>query len=254
MADFQESFLAKNVAAFHELVGLCMDMKRIYIPEHPSLQIEALVALLSASRSALEEAKENKTRLAKALRLRDNSFHPIAALATKVLFELSEANASPKAIVEARNHARYIQSNCSQRSQKKAADKKNNSVYKNDRSAVAPNHAKIIDQFARLIQTVTIEPNYLPSHLDLKVIMLNLVLQELRSKHTAVVFAELSLNNARLSCTQLFYGHNGLIQTANEVIDYITNVTRSSGTIYKKVSALRFNQPSEKRMTFVSIK
>jgi hypothetical protein len=161
---------------------------------------------------------------------------------------------STKATAEARNHVRHIHASGLQKAFQKTADKKNNGTYKNDRAAVSPNHSKVVDHFGQLIQTVTKEPNYLPQHLDIKVIMLNMMLQELRSKHTAVVFAELSVNNAQLTCTQAIYGHRGLIQLANEVVDHIANITQSSGAIYKKVNALKFIPNAETKMKEASLK
>ena len=254
MADLQETIHAKNIAAFYELIGSCNDLGRAYAPEPQHLQPEALSALLSASRAALEEMKDNKARLAKALRARDASFRPVAALVNKVLRELIQVKASPKATAEARNHVRHIHACGFQKAQPKTSDKKTNGTYKNDRAAVSPNHAKVIDHFGQLVQTVTKEPNYLPQQLDLKVVMLNLMLQELRSKHTAVVFAELAVNNARLTCTQAIYGQRGLIQLANEVVEHIATFTQSSGAIYKKVKALKFIPLPEKKVAVASLK
>ncbi|MBI3220122.1 MAG: hypothetical protein HYZ44_11470 [Bacteroidetes bacterium] len=254
MADQQETIHAKNIAAFYELIGACNDLGKAYAPEAHYLHPEALSAQLSASRVALEEMKDTKARLNKAMRARDTSFRPIAALANKVLRELIRVKASPKAIGEARNHTRHIHASGCQKAQPKTVDKKTNDNAKNDPAAVSPNYTKVIDHFGQLLQTVTREPNYLPQHLDLKVIMLNLMLQELRSKHSAVVFVELSLHNERLTCTQAIYGQRGLIQLAHEVAEHIATITQSSGAIYKKVNALKFIPLTEKKVAVASLK
>lgn len=253
MSEFQENEHAKNIAAFHELVCVCKDLEKVYRPESKSLEPAALHQQLSACRQALEEAKECKMKLAKSLRLRDVSFRPIAQLTHNVLKELSEANASPQTIKKALGQVKEIQESSSRKAHKKVNSNKPISTPKSESYSQTVNHSKVIDQFDQLIQTVTIEPNYLPNNLDLKIIMLKLVLQELQSKHNAVVFAELSLNNARQHCAQLMDGHNGLIQTANDVIDYIAEITRSSGPIYRKVNALRFIRPAEKRTIVTSL-
>lgn len=253
MSDFQENEHAKNIAAFHELVSLCMKLDKVYQPESKNLQLETLHQQVSMCRQALEDEREIKLKLAKALRLRDFSFQPVGDLAGNVLKELCAANASPKTIVEAHGQVKEIQESSSRKALKKDNSNKTIGAPKSDYYSHAINHSKIIDQFDQLIQTVTIEPNYLPNNLDLKIIMLKLVLQELQSKHNAVVFAELSLNNARQHCAQLIYGHNGLIQTANDVIDYISETTRSSGPIYRKVNAIRFIRPTEKRTIVASL-
>lgn len=254
MSDLQEIEYAKNIAAFHQLVSLCIDMEKVYRPESINLQPAALYQQLSACRQALEEAKECKMKLAKSLRLREVSFQPIAQLTNNVLKELSEAKASPQTIREALGQVKEIQESSSRKAPKKVNSNKIIGTAKSEYYSQSVNHSKVIEQFDQLIQTVTIEPNYLPNKLDLKIIMLKLVLQELQSKHNAVIFAELSLNNARQHCSQLIDGHNGLIQTANDVIDYIAEITRSTGPIYRKVSAIRFIRPVKKRTILASHK
>lgn len=254
MSDLKETEHTKNIAAFHELVTLCIDLEKVYRPDSISIQPTALYQQLSACRQAMEEAKQCKIKLAKSLRLRDVSFHPIPQLTNNVLQELCAAKASPQTIKEAIGQVKEIQENSSRKALKKLNSNKTIGIPKSDSYSQTVNYSKVIDQFDQLIQTVTIEPNYLPYNLDLKIIMLKLVLQELQSKHNAVVFAELSLTNARQHCAQLIDGHNGLIQTANDVIDYISEITRSSGPIYRKVNAIRFIRQVKKRTIFTSLK
>jgi propanediol dehydratase large subunit len=103
---------------------------------------------------------------------------------------------------------------------------------------------KLIDHFAQLIATLTAEPKYIPNENELKVATLNTMLTDLRAKNTAVITATTALSNARIARDKTLYAETlGMVDTAQDVKQYVKSLFGATSPQYKQVSGLKFNRP-----------
>ncbi len=245
MADFKESSHVKNINSFREVMLCCLASGKNYRPGRAALKLSALTAQLAAAQVALQEIRDAQKGLTKATNARKIAFKQLPILATKVLNALQDSHVSAQSLAEARSNVRHIMAYHGQ--PKNTAEGKSSTTYKTKRATVLQNHPKIIDQFAQLIHVVTKEPNYLPKEIELKVIILNMILHEIRSKHSAVIFAQASLSQARTTCDRSIYAARvGLIDTGEEVKEYLLSISRSSASITKKINAIKFSLNQKK--------
>jgi len=248
MAEFNESSHVKNINAFREVMLCGLACGKNYRPSRAALKLSALTSQLAAAQVALQEIRDAQKSLTKAINSRKIAFKQIPVLSTKVLVALQNSEVSQQTLVEARMNVRQIIAY-----NNKSIDipeEKYNTAFKTNRTTPLQNHPKIIDQLAQLIHTVTKEPNYLPQEIELKVIILNMVLHEIRSKHSAVIFAQASLSHARMACEKCVHAARvGLIDTGEEVKEYLVSISRASTSITKKVNAIKFIRQEEKKRT-----
>lgn len=99
----------------------------------------------------------------------------------------------------------------------------------------------LVDNFAKLTQTVTAEAHYKPNENELQVMSLNSLLADLRSKNKAVVSATTALSNARIARDTLLYATNtGLYDIALSVKQYVKSLFGATSPQYKQVSGIKF--------------
>ncbi|NOS94555.1 MAG: hypothetical protein HOP30_21805 [Cyclobacteriaceae bacterium] len=249
MAEFNESSHVKNINAFREVMLCGLACGKNYRPSRAALKLSALTSQLAAAQVALQEMRDAQKGLTKAINARKIAFKQIPSLAAKVLNALQNSQVASQTMAETRSHVQQINIYNSKSSDK--PEGKPDTTYKTNR-IVIQNHPKIIDQLAQLIHTVTKEPNYLPQEIELKVIILNMVLHEIRSKHSAVIFAQATLSHARMACEKCVHATRvGLIDTGEEVKEYLTSTARASASITKKLNAIKFIRLSEKKRRMV---
>jgi len=101
----------------------------------------------------------------------------------------------------------------------------------------------IIDNFAKLVVTVTAEPLYLPNETDLKAVALNATLTNLKTANTAAISATTPYDNAKIARNTLLYQSNtGLVDIALDVKKYVKSVFGASSPQYKQVSGIQFRK------------
>jgi hypothetical protein len=73
---------------------------------------------------------------------------------------------------------------------------------------------------------------------------LTATLNDLKAKNSAVIAAEIPLNNARIARNDIMYKPNkGMVDVALDVKTYIKSIFGGSSPQYKKISKIKFTKP-----------
>lgn len=244
MASTTETGHAKNVATFEDLISFCTGYGVTYNPSKATLKLPALATQNTGAIAALQAVKVAKTAFDNATNARELTFKPLKSRSTKIINALEATDAEQQTIDDAKTTNSKIQG------------KRAKAVVQPDAKALAAgaepvktastsqqSYDKLIDHFAQLIETLTAETNYLPNEPDLQVSTLTALLTDLRAKNTDVINATTSLSNARIERDEALYAtDSGLVDTAQDVKQYVKSLFGATSPQYKQVSGLKFTR------------
>jgi hypothetical protein len=242
MASTTETGHAKNAATFEDLISFCTGYGATYNPSKAALKLPALATQLTGANAALQAVKVAKTTYDNATNAREVSFKPLKSLATKIVNGIAATEATAQTVDDIKSTNLKIQG------------KRAKAVEKPDAKALAAgaepvktastsqqSYDKLMDHFAQMIATLTAEPKYLPNENELKVATLNTMLTDLKAKNTAVINATTALSNARIARDKLLYAETiGMLDTAQDVKQYVKSLFGANSPQYKQVSGLKF--------------
>ncbi|MHB8842634.1 MAG: hypothetical protein ACYC56_12765 [Candidatus Aquicultor sp.] len=259
----------KNVANLEDLISRCTGYGTAYNPSKASLKIAALQTLLTTGRNLLQADKVSETAHDNATNAREIVFKPLKTLCTRIINSLDSTDAAKQTVDDARTINRKIQGvrthaldafiSSTTKSADNTAGGTNSVNTTTESNASAPDIVNeiskhristsqqgfdsLMDHFAKLIQTVTAEPLYVPNENELKVTSLNTLLTTLKTTNTAVINAETTYNNALLSRNIALYQRpTGLVDIALEVKKYVKSVFGAKSPQYKQISGLQFRR------------
>lgn len=242
MANFNETGHAKNVANFEELIGFCKGYGTAYNPSKPAIKIEGLTVLLAQAQSSLAALKAAKTNYDNATNNREVGFSPLKKLSTRIINALTAVGAEQQTIDDATTSHAKVQG-------RRMSPKKVTIVAKEGVTPPEPTNNSVsqqsydgqVDNFAKLVQTVSAEPLYQPNETELQVASLNTLLENLRSLNSDVIAANTALSNARIERDKTLYADDtGLHDVALAVKQYILSVFGKTSAQYKQVSGIAF--------------
>lgn len=247
MATFFETGHAKNISNFEDLISFCIAYGTIYNPANINISITALQAKHSAALADIQAVKSAKTALDNATNLREMTFAPCRVLATRVINALSAVSPSKLTIEDAKTINRKIQGKRSKAIKKeKPSDvppspDELTEVPNNTISASQQSYDSLIDHFAKLIETLSAEPLYVPNETDLSVTGLTTLLTNMKNANTGVINATTAYSNARIARDKTLYdASTGLVNTALDLKKYIKSIFGSASPEYKQVSKIKF--------------
>jgi len=246
MPSTTETGHAKSVATFEDLISFCTGYGATYNPSKAALKLPALTTQLTGANAALQAVKTAKTAYDNATNARELAFKPMKPLATKIINALAATEATAQTVDDVKTTNLKIQGRRAVKVEKPDAEAlaKGAEPVKTA-STSQQSFDKMIDHFAQLIATLTAEPKYLPNENELKVATLNTMLTDLRAKNTAVIASTTALSNARIARDKALYGETaGMVDTAQDVKQYVKSVFGATSPQYKQVSGLRFNRPA----------
>ncbi|NOS55522.1 MAG: hypothetical protein HOP37_04615 [Cyclobacteriaceae bacterium] len=245
MASTIETGHAKNVATFEDLISFCTGYGVTYNPSKAALKLPALATQLTGANTALQAVKVAKTAYDNATNARELAFKPMKSLATKIVNALAATEATAQTVDDVKSTNMKIQGRRAKAIEKPtAAALAAGAEPVKTASTSQQSYDKLIDHFAQLIATLTAEPKYIPNENELKVATLNTMLTDLRAKNTAVITATTALSNARIARDKALYAETlGMVDTAQDVKQYVKSLFGATSPQYKQVSGLKFNRP-----------
>ncbi len=247
MQTIAETTHSRTITAFHHLTSIALACGTAFNPPRTSYKLSVLTSQLASARADHQELAHTKNRLEKVIRIREAAFKQIPSLTSRILQEVSTIQASATTSTKVRMYARHIQNK--KKLSTAEGSKRNTAIKKRKTILTRHNHQKVIEYFHRLIETVTREVNYLPTEIDIKIIILNMVLHEIRGKHSAVVFAQAALSDARLALDKSIYApHIGLIDTGIEVKNYLKTIISSNHPMHKELLTLKFSRRTYRKI------
>ena len=211
---------SRNVEAFEKLLGICTGYGEQYKPGQPNLRVENLSAIINRARTALSNVNAAKTNWEDATNNREVAFKETNELVSRILAELRSSGVLPQTVDDALAMVRKIKGYSARRVP--------GVVAKADQSVMPPatmakrarglDHASVIDHFEKLLQTISVAPEYQPTADELKVQTLQDKLAVLRQKNTSVIEADAELGKARRERNIVLYkGRGSLHSTAMAV-------------------------------------
>jgi hypothetical protein len=246
MASTSETGHPINVANFDVIIAEVMSFGSTYNPSKAGLKIQALTALSTASKTAVNAVSTAEPAFKLARGARDAAFKPLSPLVTRAINGLKATDTTAQVDETAQTLVRKLQGRRAtpkkREEQKKVAADAGKEVIEISSSQMSfDSRIDNFDKFVKLLTSVTL---YTPNESELKVTALTAVLNDLKAKNAAVVVAEVSLNNARITRNDtLFKANTGLVDIALDVKTYITSVFGASSPQYKKISKIKFTKP-----------
>jgi hypothetical protein len=242
MASTNETGHAINVANFEDLIGFCSGYGAAYNPSKASIKIPALQALLTNGQGVLAAIKTTKTDLDNATNAREIAFKPLKKLCTKVINALAATDAASQTNDDASTANFKIQGRrAGAKAVAKPAKDGQKAEESNTNSVSQQSFDGQVENFAKLIQTLTSEPLYTPNEPELQVQSLNAVLDDLKIRNSAVILATTNASNARINRDKVLYADlTGLYNIAQAVKQYVKSVFDASSPQFKQVSGIKF--------------
>jgi hypothetical protein len=242
MASINETGHARNVGNFEELIGFCKGYGIAYNPSKSAIKIDGLTSLLTQAQGSLAALKAAKTIYDNATNAREVAFAPLKKLSTKIVNALAAVGANQQTIDDATTSHAKVQGR--RMSPKKVAvpakegaaatDPTNNSVSQQSYDGQ-------VENFAKLVQTVSAEPLYQPNEVELQPASLSTLLTNLRTLNTEVITTTTALSNARIARDKTLYNKDtGLRDVALAVKQYALSVFGKTSAQYKQVSGILF--------------
>ena len=241
MASTTETGHAKNVAHFDTLINFCTGYGEAFNPSKDSIKLASLNKLHDDAHAVLDSVKAAKTVFDNATNDRETTFAPLKKLATKVVNALAATDASKLTLDDASSINFKIQGRRNGKKVAVVAAKDGTPAEPAGISVSQQSFDTLVDNFAKLTQTVAAEAHYRPNESELQVSALNSLLADLRARNKAVLAAITALSNARISRDTLLYAENtGLYDISQSVKQYVKSVFGATSAQYRQVSGIKF--------------
>lgn len=234
----------KNVQAFGKLTGICTGYGGAYKPGQQNLQVNALTTLLNNAQQVLSDVNEKQTVYDNITNTRELGFKGIRKLGSRVYSVLKSTGANALTIKDAGVSTHNLWGKRRALNSAPTPEGSTGEVSSAASFAYPLDFASIAFYFARLVETVSAEPRYMPAEPELSVSGLRAKLEELQSLNDAVTQAEIDLTAARRKRDALLYkGQDNLFAVAVAAKQYVRGAFGFSSDERVEVSRLRFSKP-----------
>lgn len=240
MSTQYETGHARNLAAFQTLISFCGSYGADYNPAQASLAITALETQLADAEVALNLAKQKQAVFINATDSRTDAYQPVKSLAMRIIYALSASGVSKQTLDSAKTFKRKL---VGQRASGAKLPPNPEGEANNTNSASQQSFDQILSAFNSLISLLETQPLYLPNEADLQITALKTFADTLKAANTAVISAKTDWAASRTPRDKLLYAPNtGILDTAQQVKNYVRSIYGPSSTEYKKVSAIEMNK------------
>ena len=228
---------AKNIANFETEIAFCNGYGTNYNPVNPNLTTSSLQAKWETAKLKLKAVKDTKEPFDSVTGARQIVFKKVKPLATKVINALIAQEAPETVIKDARTIIRKLNG-------KRAVVIKETDLEQNNASVSQQSYDRLADTFQELIVLAQTETLYNPNEGEIKIINLQLVLDELSTANTNVRNAYVPYSNAIIERnTELYSEETGLVDLALAVKNYVKSVFGATSPQYQQISGLVFKKP-----------
>ncbi|MGL2966342.1 hypothetical protein [Flavobacterium sp. XGLA_31] len=238
MNSTSETGHAKNVANFETLIAYCIGYGTSYNPANANLKIESLQDKLSKANLKLQAVKDTKVPFDAATGTRQLLFKPLKPYTTRIINALIAQEAPATVIKDARTLIRKITG--------KRAPEATPTPEENQISVSQQSYDRLVDTFEELIALAQNEPSYNPNEEELKTTAMQTLRDQLLTANTAVRNTIVPYSNALIARNkELYEPDNGLVDTVQEVKNYIKSIFGANSPQYRQISNLVFSRPRE---------
>ena len=236
----------QNVTNFELLGTIISTFGRVYNPPKPSLTIPVMAELLQKGKLEINAVNAAEIVTKNAGAARSVEFDDFDKLITRSINSLRISGVSAQTLAQAEAIVRDLRGKRASgllSDEELAAEKaKGNNI-----TQVKVHNSRIdskIENLGKYNLFLGSIPEYKPNEADLTVESLQTKLATIKSKNSAVVTAEATLDAARISRNALLYTDNtGLVDTALEVKLYVKSLFGATSPQYKQISGIEFTKP-----------
>jgi hypothetical protein len=239
---------ARNIANMDELIAYCIGYGSVFNPSNPNLKVVQLQTTQTANKALLQTVKTTETAYDNACNALEIAMAPLKKNCTRIVNALEATTATKQTINDVKTINHKIQGKPANGTKSKTPPKAVSDApvvepSENQISTTQQSIDSMIDNFQKLIVSVTAEPLYIPNENDLKVTALNTNLTALKSLNAAAVNNTIQYSNAMLARDTAFYlSSTNLVDTALEVKKYVKSVFGATSPQFKQISGLVFRK------------
>jgi hypothetical protein len=240
MASTSETGHIKNVSLFEDLITYCQSYGTDYNPSNAMISIAQLQSAYSATQTALNDFKSQKTSFDMAVNQRRNAFDDIKPLSTRIYNALIASGAPSLTIDDAKGINKKMQGTKTPKVNTEMTNTEN-SMSPKTISTSQQSYDRLIDHLVNLIELLQQTPQYNPNENDLKVAQLQAKVTNLQSAKTAWIAAFSTYSNAiRMRDEKLYHPETGIVSLALKAKKYVKSLYGAQSTQYKQIGALAF--------------
>jgi hypothetical protein len=242
MASTSETGHAKNVANFESLIGFCKGYGAMFNPSNPLIKMEGLTTVLTNSKGCLDTLKVASVVYNNATNARELAFGPLKKLSTRIINALTASGASQQTIDDAdTNHAKLQGRRMAPKKEEAPAKDGSTGEGSASYSVSQQSYDAQVENFAKLVETVSAEPKFTPNEPELQPAALNALLLTLKNHNTEVITATTALSNARINRDKVLYAAStGLHDVALATKAYVLSIYTKGSAEYKQIGGIRF--------------
>jgi len=228
-----------NVASLDKLNSSVAGFGAAYNPSKVALKLIALQSLSASAKTCLTNLNTTEAAVKAAAAVRKVAFSSFDNLATRALNALIATDSSDQVDENAKTIVRKIRG---QRASAKLTDTQKTALVSTKQiSSSQLTFDSRIENFDRLIKLLSSTPLYIPNESELKIAMLTVYLNNIKTKNVAVLIATIALDNARIARNDLFYKPNtGLVDIGLDVKTYVKSLFGAASPQYKQVGGISF--------------
>lgn len=243
MPSTSETGHAKNVANLETMISFCQGYGGQYQPSNSLITVAQLKTKHTAGVNALAQVSADFAPFKNATNDRRELFDPFSKLCTKIMNAVEASNVTTDFIKDVKTIIRKLQGT-------RATPKiKDDSSTPEDESLQSHSASQMsfdqrIENFQRLIDLLSSNPNYVPNETDIKVVTLTGLRADMITANTNVKNVYTTYSNSMIARDVVLYDSNtGLVKIASDVKKYIKSVFGATSEQYRQISDLKFTKP-----------
>lgn len=247
----RETGLVKNIAAFEQLINICLSFGAAYNPASKFITIPEMQRIFASVKDAKTGMREDQTACTNATDTRAVTIRGTKSHARRVVNALTVLGASPEKVENANDIVKKMNGKrmTDLPESPPAKDPKDpNAKPVVTRSSAQTSYDNIMEHFAQLIELVKSEPGYKPNEPELTANGMVAKMDELEAVNKVAIDAEVKRDSSRIKCLELVYRDvTGMVDVGNAAKLYVKSVFGASSPQYRQVSKIRFRKPNKKK-------
>lgn len=239
MASTSETGNVKNIAAFKELLSICVDLGAGYQPKKAILQISYLNGVISNTNNAMMAWADLKGKYQKNVDDCEIVFNELKLLAPQVIGALKSSDATEEVVETAMGwYRRFLPK---PKPKKKKGETSTDGKKPRSISTSHQSRVKLIETFTGLVTAVSKEPSYDPNEPFLKIMALRTFQIKMQTVHDAVMTSLVAERGSRaIRDKNLYEEKTGLVAVGNAVKVYIQSAFAKNTQNHKRVDTVKF--------------
>lgn len=244
----RETGLVKNIAAFEQLINICLSFGAAYNPASKSITITEMQRIHTDAKNVSAQVREDETASTNATDIRAGVINGSRSLARKIVYALTVLGASPAKVENAKDLVKKMNGKRLTAVPESPTDTDPNAKPVVIRSHSQTSYDNVMEHFAKLLGLVKSEPGYKPNEQELTLAGIAANMDELQAVNKVAVDAEVKRDSSRIKRYEIVYQDvTGMVDVGNSAKLYVKSVFGSSSPQYRQVRKIRFRKPVKKK-------